>query len=310
LEKIKKQNVAKKMENKRNELIVLLGERNLPGGNAPLVVRGDDCGGYILETLMLDLNGVELVPAYLAFPKTANGKVPLVLFNHSHGGNFEKGKDELIKSSGYLQKKSFADEITGLGYAAACIDMWGFGGRQGKKESELVKESLLYGRPLWGMRIFDNIEFLSYLLTREEIDETRIASIGMSMGGLMSWWHTAVDERIKISVDIAAQVEVEALIKCRKLDKHNFYYYLPGFLKHFSTLDVQKLIAPRPRLSIYGKDDEGCPADGVKNLEEGLKLCYKELSAEGNFIGAAVTGGHQETAETRKLWIEFLKDNL
>ncbi|WP_312097028.1 prolyl oligopeptidase family serine peptidase [Niallia sp.] len=294
----------------RQKLIELLGEYPKSKSITAQLIKTEKRKNYILESLLLQLNEEESVPAY--FAKPINQKEPLatVIFNHSHGGNFDQGKEELLASSSYLQSPPFVEAITDLGFAVASIDMWGFNERKGKVESELVKEMLLEGRTLWGMRIFDNISFLDYLVERPDVDKNRIATIGMSMGGLMSWWLAALDERIKVTVDIAGQVHIETLKQKRGLDHHGYYYYVPGFLKYFSTLSVQALIAPRPRLSLVGKDDRLCPIEGALFLDEELKRVYGDLHAMEYWSSQIVTGGHQETKEMRRQWETFLTKHL
>jgi Dienelactone hydrolase family len=298
------------IEKRRSQLIELLGERSESENLSAQLISVEKRQGYVLECLMLHLNDIETVPAYFAKPLNAVEPLPTVIFNHSHGGNFEQGKEELLTSSTYLQSPSFVEEIIGLGFAVCSIDMWGFNQRKGKQESELVKEMLLDGQTLWGMRIFDNMALIDYLETRSDVDHTRIATIGMSMGGLMSWWLAALDERIKVTVDIAAQVDIETLKQKRGLDHHGFYYYVPGFLKHFTTLAVQEMITPRPRLSMIGKDDRMCPIEGAEFLNEQLKNIYEHQCVSHNWEGRILTGGHQETKEMRTLWKTFLKKHL
>ncbi|WHY03515.1 dienelactone hydrolase family protein [Neobacillus sp. DY30] len=291
-------------------MINLLGERPQSENPSPQLISIEKRQGFVLESLMLHLNDIETVPAYFAKPLNAVEPLPTVIFNHSHGGNFDQGKEELLSSSSYLQNPSFLEEIIELGFAVCSIDMWGFNQRKGKQESELVKEMLLDGQTLWGMRLFDNMALLDYLETRSDVDHTRIATIGMSMGGLMSWWLAALDERIKVTVDIAAQVDIEILKQKRGLDHHGFYYYVPGFLKHFTTLAVQEMIAPRPRLSMIGKDDRMCPIEGAEFLNEQLKIIYEQQCVSENWEGRILTGGHQETKEMRALWKTFIKKHL
>ena len=298
------------MEKQRKRLIELLGDYPHAKDRKVQLIRREEKDNYVLESLMLQLNEEESVPAYVAKPLNKEGPLPIVLFNHSHGGNFDQGKEELLISNSYLQSPSFVEAITTLGNAVGSIDMWGFNERKGKLESELVKEMLLDGRSLWGMRIFDNIAFLDYLVDRPDIDQNRVATIGMSMGGLMSWWMAALDERIKVTVDIAAQVHIETLRQKRGLDHHGFYYYVPGFLKQFSTLAVQSLIVPRPRLSLVGKDDRMCPLEGVILLDEELGKIYGKYDAKNQWNSQIVTGGHQETKEMRKQWENFLQKHL
>ncbi|WP_158661746.1 dienelactone hydrolase family protein [Enterococcus timonensis] len=293
----------------RQQLTALLGKNEAVQVEGSVIARRE-FDNYVVEELMLTLNTIETVPGIFAYPKNVLGPVPVVLFNHSHGGNFQNGKQELFQSTPYLQAESFGETLLDMGYAVAAIDHFSFGQRAGKKESELVKEFLLTGRTLWGMRIFDSLHFLEYLETRVEVDDTRIATIGMSMGGMMSWWLAALSEKISVCVDIAGQGDLETLIAERGLDHHGFYYYVPHLLEFFTTGEIQKLIAPRPRLSLTGKDDLLCPAHGVEKLAKYLTEVYKNTGVPDDFQSFNLTGGHQETKEMRVLWQKFLQEKL
>lgn len=91
-----------------------------------------------------------------------------------------------------------------------------------------------------GMRIYDVISLIDYLETREDTDTQRLATIGLSMGGLLSWWVTALDSRVKVCIDLAAQVDIEILLLHRRLDHHGFYYYVPNLLTAYTTLAIQE----------------------------------------------------------------------
>ena len=75
-------------------------------------------GGYILEALVLDLNGSQPVPAYVVKPKACDGLLSCVLCNHTHGGDYELGKDELICGRAARQSLPYARVLTEQGYAA------------------------------------------------------------------------------------------------------------------------------------------------------------------------------------------------
>lgn len=263
--------------------------------------------GYTLETVLLELNGLEKVPASIALPREGAGPFPLIIFNHSHGGNYTGGRRELIHSSAYLQEPSFASVLTGMGYAVCCIDMWCFGERSGRAESETVKEMLWNGQVMWGMMLYDNRRLIDYMCSRKDIDATRIGTIGMSMGGLMAWWLAALDERVKVIVDIAAQVDAHTLIANRGLDHHGFYSYVPGLLKQYTTLDIQRRIAPRPRMSLVGRHDRLCPLEGVEHLAKGLQKVYAEAGYSEHWQPVIGSGGHMETMEMRAAWMPFLQ---
>lgn len=298
------------MTTTNDKLLQLLGELPTQGVTNVQLLDEKMEDGYRLQTVLLELDYTERVSVSIALPAQLEGPYPLVVFNHSHGGNYLNGRNELVRSSSYLQQPSFAHTLTGMGYAVCCMDMRGFNERSGKTESELVKEMLWQGKVLWGMMLSDTRCLLDYMLSRSDIDNKRVATIGMSMGGLMSWWLAALDERIGVVVDICGQVDAHTLISKRGLDHHGFYYYVPGLLKHFTTLDIQTRIVPRPRLSLTGQHDRLCPMEGVHLLKEGLDQVYLAAGYPDNFKTIETTGGHMETVEMRKEWKQFLQQYL
>src|SRR5689334_9440635 len=120
---------------RRAALYALLGD--LPPRRRPVSGRKTseaERDGYILESWTLDLNGIEPVPAYVARPRGATGRLPAVVFNHSHGGGYKIGKTELIEGRTYLQPTPYAKELTDLGCVAIAIDHWVFGERSHTSE--------------------------------------------------------------------------------------------------------------------------------------------------------------------------------
>ncbi|MFC4104177.1 dienelactone hydrolase family protein [Paenibacillus xanthanilyticus] len=274
------------------------------------LLRSETRTGYRLDTLLLEVGDGELAPVDVALPLQGEGPFPLVIVNHSHGGDYERGRREMTVSSSYLQQPSYAEALTGMGYAACCMDMRLFGDRGGRTESELFKELLWQGKVLWGLMVEDTLRLADAMASREDIDASRIGTLGMSMGGLMAWWLAAVDTRIRVVVDICGQVDAETLIMKRGLDHHGLYSYVPGLLQAFATLDIQRLIAPRPRMSLNGRSDRLCPLEGVQLLDAGLRETYAEAGAAGSWQSVIGGGGHRETAEMRARWQRFLREHL
>ena len=94
---------------RREELYGLLGD--LPPRDRPLaatVVATEQREAYILEKLVLDLNGLEVVPAYYVRPRGGDGPFPAVLYNHAHGGAYDLGKEEFLDGRGALQSPPYA----------------------------------------------------------------------------------------------------------------------------------------------------------------------------------------------------------
>src|SRR5215217_6866295 len=143
---------------RRQELYDLLGD--LPSRSQPIDVQRigeDERDGYVLERLVLNLNGIEGVPAYFVRPKDRQEPLPVIFYNHAHGGDYNLGKDELLDGRNVLQRPPYADALTSLGYAALCIDTWAFGERRGRSEGEIFREMLWSGQVMWGMMVFDSL---------------------------------------------------------------------------------------------------------------------------------------------------------
>ena len=265
---------------------------------------------YVLETLLLDLNGIEDVPAYFVRPENAakGERLPTVLYNHAHGGDYKLGKDELIGGSRFLQKPPYAEALAARGYNVLCIDHWVFGARSGRTESSVFKRMLWEGKVLWGMMVFDTLRALDYLLTRDDVDASRIGTLGLSMGSTMAWWAAALDERIKVCVDLCCLTDFQALIETDNLDGHGVYYYVPGLLKHFTTAQVNALVSPRPHLALAGSLDALTPPKGLDRVDAELKKVY---AADGAPAGAwelfRQDVKHEETPEMRAEVVRFLE---
>lgn len=294
-------------ELRRAELYALLGD--LPPRDRPIsatLIAREERAGYLLETLALDLNGEEIVPAYFVKPQQG-ARFPAILYNHAHGGDYELGKQELLVGRKALQTPPYADALTAAGIAALCIDHWGFGERRGRSESELFKEMLWRGRVLWGMMLYDSLRALDYLAARDDVDATRLGTLGFSLGSTMAWWLAALDVRVRVCVDLCCLTDFDALIATRRLDGHGIYYYVPSLLKHFTTAQINALIAPRAHLSLAGDYDPLTPAAGLDRIDAELKRVYAERGAAEAWQLKRYAVGHLETAMMRAEVLAFLR---
>lgn len=294
-------------EERRRQLYGLLGD--LPPRDYPISARcvgEEETEAYVCEKLVLDLNGIEPVPAYFTRPRSGEPPWPMILYNHAHGGDYVLGKDELIHARNAIQSPAYAEALARKGIASLCIDVWNFGERRGRTESELFKEMLWKGRVLWGMMVYDSIRAVDYAVSREDVDEARIGTLGLSMGSTMAWWTAALDTRIKVCVDLCCLTDFHALIESRGLDGHGIYYYVPNLLKHFSTADINALIAPRPHLSVAGIFDKLTPPAGLDRIDAALKQVYSELGATDAWRMERYHTGHFETVDARAKILAFL----
>jgi hypothetical protein len=302
-------------KSRRRELYSLLGK--LPPRDRRVgakLVSTEDRGSYVLEKLVLDLNGEESAPAYFAKPKDATqgavARRPTVLFNHSHGGGYTIGKKEFIEGREYMSKPPYAEFLTSMGFNALCFDAWIFGERSGRAELDMFKDMIWHGRVLWGMMVYDALKAVDYLHTRPDVDTTRLATVGMSMGSSTAQWVGALDSRLKVVVDICCLTDWHTLVEVGGLKGHGIYYYVPDLLNHFSAAQMNALIAPRAHLSLAGNLDALTPLPGLLKIDQELQGVYAKAGRPENWKLLRYDSAHLETPAMREEIRTWLQEKL
>jgi dienelactone hydrolase len=301
---------ASHQDRRRKELWGLLGD--LPWRQhaaPPTLVKTEKHDGYTLERLVLDLNGVEPVPALLLIPDKRQSPAPGLLYMHWHAGMYGLGKEQLLQ--GVEVQPAYAPICVEKGLITLAIDSWCFGERKheanGKTgEEDAFKLMLWKGQVLFGMMMFDELRALDYLAGRAEVDPHRLGAIGMSMGATKAWWLAALDPRIRLCLDVCCLTDYEELIKTRALSEHGIYYYVPSLLKHFQSADINELIVPRPRLSVNGRLDPLTPPLGVEKIRNHLLPHYHQYGKEADCRIELFDSAHVELPEMRKLILEWM----
>ncbi|MCC6696426.1 MAG: acetylxylan esterase [Candidatus Hydrogenedentes bacterium] len=299
---------------RREELWGLLGD--LPERRKPqaTLVKREPREGYVLEHLVLDLNGIQPVPALMLIPNNVKTRAPGMLYIHWHGGDYNVGKMELLQGTRAME--AYAPVYAEKGIVTLAIDSWCFGERapypeEGKRgEEDTFKEMLWKGQVLYGMMLFDEWQALNYLCTRPEVDDTRIGAFGISMGSTKAWWLAALDERVSCCIDLCCLTDYQSLIEDKGLRRHGIYYYVPSLLKHFDTKDINELIVPRPRLSLNGREDGLTPPRGVEKVRDHLLPLYERYGQKEDCRIELFDCPHQELPEMRAIVLEWLDRHL
>jgi dienelactone hydrolase len=171
----------------------------------------------------------------------------------------------------------------------------------------MFKAMLWQGQVLWGMMVYDSIRALDWLLERPDVDPARIATLGISMGSTMAWWLAALDERVKVTVDICCLTDFHTLLAKKALSLHGVYYYVPGLLDHFTTSQINALIAPRAHLGLAGLQDKLTPVEGLDIIDRELTKAYAAAGHPERWQLLRYDVGHMETPEGREAIIAWLK---
>lgn len=197
--------------------------------------------------------------------------------------------------------------MVAAGYAVLAIDHWAFGERNHHSESDTFKLMLWQGRVMWGMMVYDTLKAIDWLATRPDVDMGRVAALGMSMGSTMAQWAAALDERVKMCVDICCLTDYQALIETNNLKGHGLYYFVPGILNEFTAGEINSLIAPRAHLGLAGSLDALTPVEGLARIDQEVAEAYREAGAKDRWQLSVYPVAHQETPEMRAEAMAFLR---
>ena len=101
---------------RRAALWALLG--GAPRAEMPSLIAGKRTAspfpGTRLDRLVLDLNGIEPVPALFLRPDDAI-RPPLVVYAHAHGNRYELGKTELLTGRSALLPERYGKALADAG---------------------------------------------------------------------------------------------------------------------------------------------------------------------------------------------------
>lgn len=236
----------------------------------PIALETRTFPGYTREKIVFDSQPGVSVLAYLLLPKKTRRPAAVMICVPGHGrgvddivGIDEQGRDRTDKA-GY--QHDFAIQVAEAGLAALAIEPMGFGCRRDPANARLglsrkacepvAGGALLVGQTMIGWRVWDVMRTLDYIATRSELDETRIGCMGISGGGTVTLFSTALDARIRTAL-VSGYLNtfrdsIGSLAHC--IDN-----YVPGILNWAEMHDLAGLIAPRPLFVESGEKDNIFP---------------------------------------------------
>jgi hypothetical protein len=277
-----------------------------PQTRSPLQARTlevRDLAAHRREALLFDSRPGLSVFAYLLTPKTAREPLPVVICLPGHGrgvddiaGIAPDGSDRTRKV-GY--QFDYAVQVVEHGMAALAIEMLGFGCRRDpdarKKGPEASScqpaagAALLVGETMAGWRAWDVMRACDFIATRKDLDANRIGYLGISGGGTVTLYATAIEPRIRAAFMSCSLCTFRDSILSIA---HCIDNYVPGILKWAEASDIAGLIAPRPFFAESGIDDPIFPLAGSREAFEALRrvyatfgqpeLCAREEFADGH----------------------------
>ncbi|OAS21109.1 dienelactone hydrolase family protein [Paenibacillus oryzisoli] len=260
------------------------------------------------------------VPVYVLLPKGDSHKRAAVLALHGHGYGSRQivglNADGSELEGEWDLHGNYALELVRRGFVVVVPEILGFGDRrleEDRKEGQVGNSScqtlashfMLYGMSIAGVRVHEAMRVLDYLVTREEVDASRIGCFGFSGGGLLAAYTAILDDRVQASVLCAFTNTFKRSIMGVR---HCIDNYLPGALEFAELPELIGLLAPRPLFIASGKGDPIFPVDGVEAAVSYLERAYGLAGANEKLGVHLYDGVHEVNGSQAYPWlVEALK---
>ena len=309
------------------------------------VVERWETDDYVQEKILFSTTPWFRVPAYVLIPKGYSGKRPAIVDLHCHAGVLVFGKEKVmpvrdphpalieLKSDAY-DGRSTSAELARRGYVVISIDRFYFGERRtlfddanslgmdlsnyskddvrqanrraGRGEATLAKALFWAGTTWHGIAHWDDIRTVDYLISRPEVDASRIGCLGISMGSDRTNYLCALDDRIRCAVSVGWVSTLRPLIQSH-IDTHSFSHFLPGLTRFMDLPDLLGAFAPNPLLVLQCSRDGLYTLASMKEAVEKLERIYSLAGASNRFAGKFYDQPHRFSADMQDdafIWLD------
>lgn len=230
--------------------------------------------------------------AVLALPKKGRPPYSLVVAQHGLESSPERvfGLDD---PGNYYH--AYGRRLAEAGFAVlAPMNITGAGPR-----SRLARLCLMLGGTLWGLEIARTGRLLDYIESRDDIDTSRLAMWGISLGGAYTMFTLPVEPRLRVGIITAffnhrlrKMVFDDPRYSCF-LSTDEEHIFVPGWLREFSDSDLTALICPRPLQIQAGKADSIAWWPYVVEEFEAAASHYRRLGLEERIELDLHEAGHE-----------------
>ncbi|MCK5066924.1 MAG: acetylxylan esterase [Bacteroidales bacterium] len=200
---------------------VMKGEFN------PVLHHRREMDGYVVENIAIESFPGFWITGNLYTPVSPKEKNPAVLCPHGHAEDKRFTADVQIRSAALAR----------MGAIVFAYDMVGYG------ESHQINHKIPIALVL---QTYNSRRVLEYLLSRPDVDPSRIGMTGGSGGGTQTFILAAIDKRIAVSVPVV-QVSAHFFGGCiceSGMPIHNSGHH------QTNNVEIAALCAPRPQLLI------------------------------------------------------------
>ncbi|MBC7287145.1 MAG: acetylxylan esterase [Armatimonadetes bacterium] len=282
----------------------------LPHVRANLNARSLGCvraRDYVLERVVFESVPGLLVTANLYLPSSLSGPAPAILVACGH---WENGKS-------YEIHRLLCAALATKGYVVLIYDPIGQGERymyldpEGRprrstctsQHTHLGVQLAAAGINLARYMIWDSMRAIDYLLSRPEVDPSRIGMTGCSGGGTNTAYTAALDERIAAAMPVCYITTIEQRQRSGVIadNEQNLYGQTERGLDHHEYV---AMVAPRP-ICIGAADEDYFPLSGTREAFEAAMKVYELLEVPERCQLVVAHGQHGYLPELREAAYAF-----
>ena len=298
----------------------------------PVVIDSEDRGTYIARKVVFNVTGYSRVLALMLVPKSP-GPHPAVLLLHDHGAKFDIGKEKVIEpwnepaeKIASAQKwvkecyggKFIGDELAKNGYVCLAVDMlnWSDRGGAGYVGQQAVASNLFnLGSSFAGLIAWEDMSAATFLSQQPEVDSTRIAAVGLSVGAFRTWQIAALSPHIAAGVAVCWMATRDALMtpgNNQTGGQSAFSCSHPGLAPYLDYPDVASIACPKPMMIINGNDDDLFPLESIKEAYAKMHKVWDSQNVSEKLVTKLYDAPHEFNLAMQNdafTWLDLVFNN-
>lgn len=167
-------------------------------------------------------------------------------------------------------------------------------------ESSITVSTLANAGTCWpAILSYEDMRSVDYLLTRPEIDPSRIGCGGLSGGGLRTIFLAGLDPRIKAAFCVGFMSTLRGMLR-NHIRGNSLIMYVPHLLSFLDLPDVIALRAPAPLLVQLDRDDGLFSLKGMEEANQKISKIYEKMQHPENYTGRFYPGRHKFDVEMQE----------
>lgn len=296
----------------------------------PVVIAEQDRGTYVAQKVVFNITGDSRVLGLMLVPK-GEGPFPAVLLLHDHGARFDIGKEKVIMPWDVPEERMVSaqewvntcyggrwigDELAKRGYVCFCTDALNWsdrGGAEYEGQQALAGNLLHLGMSLAGLIAHEDLRAAEFLATQPQVDSSRVAAMGLSMGAYRTWQVSALSDHITAGVSICWMATVKGLMvpgNNQTRGQSAFTMTHPGLFNYLDYPDIASIACPKPMLFYNGLQDSLFPVPSVEDAYSKMHKVWESQNVGEKLVTKLWDVPHEFSVKMQEEAFEWLDSQM